>query len=56
MRRALLGSIAMGNANPAAAKQAIYQVVNDHLLGRLSDDQAAITLRQTLARYREQQP
>jgi len=30
MRRTLMGSIAMGNANPGPVKQAIYEVVSGH--------------------------
>jgi len=40
MRRTIMGSVAMGNANPPAVKTAIYKVVSDHLYGRLSDLQA----------------
>lgn len=40
MRRSLMGSIAMGNANPAHTKEAIYRVVSDHFYGRISDAQA----------------
>ncbi|SDU30316.1 carbohydrate ABC transporter substrate-binding protein, CUT1 family [Halopseudomonas salegens] len=40
MRRTVMGSIAMGNANPGKVKEAIYTVVSDHLLGRISDAQA----------------
>ena len=49
MRRTVLGSIAMGNANPAAVKTAIYQVVTDHLQGVTSDADAATALRKVLA-------
>jgi glucose/mannose transport system substrate-binding protein len=49
MRRTLMGSIAMGNANPGPVKEAIYQVVHDHLLGRTSDAEAARRLRQAIA-------
>ncbi len=49
MRRTLMGSIAMGNANPGEVKQAIYQVVHEHLLGRLSDKQAASRLEHVIA-------
>lgn len=48
MRRTVLGSIAMGNANPAAVKTAIYQVVTKHLRGALSDESAAVALRKAL--------
>ncbi|MDG9931205.1 MULTISPECIES: ABC transporter substrate-binding protein [unclassified Pseudomonas] len=45
MRRTLMGSIAMGNANPAPVKNAIYQVVSDHLMGRIDDAEAVARLR-----------
>lgn len=48
MRRTLLGSIAMGNANPPAVKTAIYRIVTEHLQGSLSDSDAAIALRKAL--------
>ncbi len=40
MRRTIMGSVAMGNANPPAVKAAIYKVVSDHLYGRINDLQA----------------
>ncbi len=49
MRRTLMGSIAMGNANPAAVKTGIYQIVSDHLQGRLSDTEAAGRMRHLIA-------
>ena len=49
MRRTVLGSIAMGNANPAPVKTAIYRVVTDHLHGALSDSAAATKLRKLLS-------
>lgn len=49
MRRTVLGSIAMGNANPAPVKTAIYQVVTDHLHGLTTDTDAASALRQAIA-------
>lgn len=49
IRRTLMGSIAMGNANPPEAKNAIYQVVSDHLFGRIDDEEAARRLRQAIA-------
>ncbi|MFT4243674.1 MAG: ABC transporter substrate-binding protein [Acidovorax sp.] len=49
MRRTLMGSIAMGNANPGPVKQAIYDVVRDHLMGRTSDAEAARRLRRAIA-------
>ncbi|WP_226446877.1 ABC transporter substrate-binding protein [Acidovorax radicis] len=48
MRRTVLGSIAMGNANPAAVKTAIYQVVTNHLQGKMNDEEAASLLRKAL--------
>ena len=44
MRRSMMGSIAMGNANPPQTKEAIYSVVSDHLYGRISDAQAVTRL------------
>ncbi len=41
MHRTIMGSIAMGNANPPRIKTAIYKVVSDHFYGRISDAQAA---------------
>lgn len=49
MRRTLMGSIAMGNANPGEVKNAIYQVVSDHLLGHIDDLQAAQRMRRLIA-------
>ncbi|EIC20793.1 LOW QUALITY PROTEIN: ABC-type sugar transport system, periplasmic component [Thiorhodovibrio frisius] len=40
MRRTIMGSIAMGNAHPAPVKNALYQVITDHLMGRISNTQA----------------
>ena len=48
MRRALLGSIAMGNAHPAAVKAAIYDVVTRHLQGQLDTPQAVAALRRAV--------
>lgn len=48
MRRTLMGSIAMGNANPGPVKRAIYQVVSDHLLGRIDDGEAVSRMRQIM--------
>ena len=50
MRRTVLGSIAMGNANPAATKTAIYRVVTEHFQGGLSDADAASALRKALSK------
>jgi glucose/mannose transport system substrate-binding protein len=49
IRRTLMGSIAMGNANPPAVKQAIYTLVSAHLFGRLDDVQAATGLLRAIA-------
>src|SRR5690606_32336642 len=38
LRRTLMGSIAMGNANPATLKHNIYQITSDHLKGMLSTE------------------
>ncbi len=48
LQRTLMGSIAMGNANPPAVKNALYAVVSAHFLGRLSDEQAVQQLRTVL--------
>lgn len=48
MRRTLMGSIAMGNANPPHAKAAIYKVVSDHWYGRISDAQAVQQLQRAV--------
>ncbi|MGI6783120.1 MAG: ABC transporter substrate-binding protein [Aminivibrio sp.] len=49
MRRTMMGSIAMGNANPAPVKEAIYAVVNEHFLGKLTDREAAHRLREVIS-------
>ena len=49
MRRTLMGSIAMGNANPGPVKEAIYQVVHEHMLGKNNDEQAAQKLQNAMA-------
>lgn len=49
MRRTVLGSIAMGNANPAPVKTAIYRMVTEHFRGDLSDADAATALRKLLS-------
>lgn len=54
MRRSLMGSIAMGNANPAKIKEAIYRVVSDHLYGRISDAEAVIRLQTAITNGAEQ--
>lgn len=48
MRRTMMGSIAMGNANPPAVKTAIYDVVTRHFQGALTDDQAVQALRDAI--------
>ncbi|WP_415034569.1 ABC transporter substrate-binding protein [Azonexus sp.] len=49
LQRTLMGSIAMGNANPPAVKNAIYAVVSAHFLGRIDDATAITRLRQAIA-------
>lgn len=49
MRRSLMGSIAMGNANPAHTKEAIYRVVSDHFYGRINNAQAVTRLQTAIA-------
>lgn len=49
MRRTLMGSIAMGNANPGPVKNDIYQVVSDHLYSRIDDAEASRRLRAVIA-------
>ena len=49
MRRAMMGSIAMGNAHPSAVKTAIYDVVTRHLQGRLDTAGAVAALRLAVA-------
>ena len=49
MRRTVLGSIAMGNANPAPVKAAIYKAVTDHLHGITTDAEAATALRKAIS-------
>lgn len=50
MRRSLMGSIAMGNANPPHIKEAIYAVVSDHLYARISDAEAVRRLQSVLTK------
>lgn len=45
MRRTLMGSIAMGNANPETVKTAIYKVVTQHLKGHMNNQEAGEQLR-----------
>lgn len=49
IRRTLMGSIAMGNANPRATKEAIYHIVHEHWLGSITDEQATQRLQQAIA-------
>ncbi|MBU2874652.1 ABC transporter substrate-binding protein [Marinobacter salexigens] len=49
MRRAMLGSIAMGNANPGPVKNALYKVISDHLMGHISNSQAVSRLAQIIS-------
>ncbi|WP_242671948.1 ABC transporter substrate-binding protein [Stutzerimonas kirkiae] len=51
LRRTMLGSIGMGNANPPHVKNAIYQVVSQHLRGRLEDAEAARQLYQAIVDF-----
>lgn len=48
MRRAMMGSIAMGNANPPRVKTAIYDVVTRHLQGQLDTPGAVVALRKAI--------
>lgn len=50
MRRTVMGSIAMGNANPSAVKNALYQVISDHLMARIDNAQAVSRLEQIIKR------
>ena len=49
MRRTVLGSVAMGNANPPPVKTAIYKVVHDHFTGAIDDETAIARLRAAIA-------
>lgn len=49
MRRTVLGSVAMGNANPPAVKTAIYQVVHAHFTGAIDDDTAIARLQAAIS-------
>lgn len=48
LHRTLMGSIAMGNANPPAVKTAIYQIVSDHFTGQIGTQEAVYRLRQAI--------
>lgn len=50
MRRTMMGSIAMGNANPPRIKEAIYHVVSDHFYGRISDVEAVSRLQSAMTK------
>lgn len=52
LQRTLMGSIAMGNANPPEVKNAIYALVSAHFLGRINDAQAQQRLRQVITAAR----
>lgn len=54
MRRTIMGSVAMGNANPPPVKAAIYKVVSDHLYGRISDLQAVQRLQRAIGAFAPQ--
>lgn len=49
LQRTLMGSIAMGNANPPEVKNAMYAVISAHFLGRISDAQAVQRLTAVIA-------
>ena len=51
MRRTIMGSVAMGNANPPGVKTAIYKVVSDHFYGRISDLQAVQQLQRAIGAF-----
>lgn len=55
MRRSMMGSIAMGNANPPLIKEAIYRVVSDHFYGRSTDAQAVLRLQTAITESVAQQ-
>lgn len=48
MRRTMMGSIAMGNANIPAVKSAIYKVVSEHFKNEITTKQAVVQLRQAI--------
>lgn len=48
MRRTMMGSIAMGNANVPPVKAAIYDVVTRHFRRQISTDQAVVELRKAI--------
>jgi len=49
LHRTLMGSVAMGNANLPEVKNAMYEVISAHFLGRISDDQAVQRLTAVIA-------
>ena len=49
MRRTVLGSVAMGNANPPAVKAAIYQLVHAHFTGAIDDETAIARLQAAIS-------
>ncbi|VUZ25464.1 putative sugar-binding periplasmic protein [uncultured Comamonas sp.] len=55
LQRTLMGSIAMGNANPPEVKNAMYAVISAHFLGRISDAQAVQRLTAVIAAARPRQ-
>lgn len=55
LQRTLMGSIAMGNANPPEVKNAMYAVISAHFLGRISDAQAVQRLTAVIATARPRQ-
>lgn len=51
MRRTVMGSVAMGNANPGKVKEAIYTIVSSHLDGQLSDAEAVTQLKAAITSF-----
>ncbi len=54
MRRTMMGSIAMGNANIPAVKTAIYDVVTRQFKNEISAEKAAVELRNAILKNRPQ--
>lgn len=54
MRRTMMGSIAMGNANIPPVKVAIYDVVTRHFNKQITTDQAVVELRKAIMKNRPQ--
>ena len=51
MRRTVMGSVAMGNANPGQVKEAIYTIVSSHLNDQLSDAEAVAQLKAAITSF-----